>query len=46
MIPVSECRRRSQNEYPWPARSGATPALIAGAEALATENAPYKFSNE
>src|SRR5579859_4717483 len=36
MIPLSECRRRSTNEYPWPARSGATPPLIGvGAAGLA-----------
>src|SRR5579864_1212113 len=27
-IPVNECRRRQKNEYPWPARSGATPPLF------------------
>lgn len=44
--PLRECRRRSRNEMPSPARSGATPDLIFGAEATglpvdATMTAPY-----
>jgi hypothetical protein len=35
MIPVSECNLRRTNEIPWPARNGATPCAIAGAEELA-----------
>jgi len=34
-MPVSECRRRSRNELPSPARKGATPGLILGATELA-----------
>src|ERR1700686_132471 len=30
IIPVSECNRRRKNEYPCPARSGATPPLTFG----------------
>src|SRR5208283_688503 len=29
-MPVKECRRRSRNEFPSPARRGATPGLIRG----------------
>ena len=32
--PLSECRRRSRNEVPSPARSGATPDLILGVTLL------------
>src|SRR5208282_1112247 len=42
--PLREWRRRSRNEVPWPARSGATPDLILGATGLAvdaTMTAPY-----
>src|ERR1700688_3461953 len=28
--PLSKCRRRSQNDVPWPARNGATPDSIVG----------------
>src|SRR5215475_2612391 len=45
MIPVRECRRRSRNDVPWPARSGATPRLRTGAAGLAvvaTMTAPYE----
>src|SRR6202008_3343214 len=50
MIPVSECRRRSRNDVPCPARSGATPRLIvagaAGLAVVATMTAPYEFGSE
>src|ERR1039458_5535478 len=36
-MPESECRRRSRNELPTPARKGATPGLILGAAGLAGE---------
>src|ERR1039457_2092914 len=44
--PLMECRRRSRNEVPSPARSGATPDLIFGTGATglavdATMTAPY-----
>jgi len=42
--PLRECRRRSRNEVPSPARSGATPDLILGAMRLAVDaemTAPY-----
>src|SRR5450759_2425366 len=44
--PLSECRRRSRNDVPSPARSGATPDLIFGTGATglavdATMTAPY-----
>lgn len=47
--PLRECRRRSRNEVPSPARSGATPDLILGETLLgvmglavdATMTAPY-----
>ena len=42
--PVSECKRRSRNEVPWPARKGATPDLILEATGLAVDatiTAPY-----
>src|SRR5207245_679464 len=29
-MPLSECRRRSENDVPWPGRSGATPPLTTG----------------
>src|ERR1035438_801220 len=35
--PLMECRRRSRNEVPSPARRGATPALILEATGLAVE---------
>src|ERR1035441_922308 len=42
--PLMECRRRSRNEVPSPARKGATPGLILGTTGLAvdaTMTAPY-----
>src|SRR5215470_8761207 len=45
MIPVRECRRRSRNDVPCPARSGATPRLRTGAAGLAvvaTMSLPYE----
>jgi len=42
--PLRECRRRSRNEVPSPARSGATPDLILRAMRLAVDaemTAPY-----
>src|ERR1017187_2675632 len=42
--PVSECKRRSRNDVPWPARKGATPDLILEATGLAVDatiTAPY-----
>ena len=32
MIPVSECKRRSRNECPCPARNGAIPLALVGDE--------------
>src|SRR5215469_13139092 len=50
MIPVSECRRRSRNDVPRPARRGATPRrIVADAGRLAgvaTMTAPYEFGCE
>jgi hypothetical protein len=47
MMPVKECNRRSTNDAPCPARSGATPCANTGAEELAdATEAPYEFSNE
>jgi hypothetical protein len=47
MMPVSECRRRSRNDVPCPARSGATPPFkltgAAGLAVVATMTAPYNF---
>src|SRR5215475_14967930 len=44
-IPVRECRRRSRNDVPCPARSGATPCFrtgVAGRAVVATMSAPYE----
>src|SRR5271157_191640 len=46
-MPVMECKRRSRNEVPSPARKGATPGLIFGTGATglavdATMTAPYE----
>jgi hypothetical protein len=35
--PLRECKRRSRNEVPSPARSGATPDLMRGATGLAVD---------
>src|SRR5215510_12038896 len=40
-MPVSECSRRSRNEWPCPARNGATPVLISTVDELSVQATDY-----
>ena len=48
MIPLSECRRRNKNEWPSPARNGATPRLSTGVAVLGEDarSVPYEIKSD